>query len=104
MRAGRRSSRPRDAGAGGEKEPERRAAWDYYTVWSFALFAVVVGGAWARLGLETGLRAAGLRWRTALTAWVPPASLLVGTLANTCLLYTSPSPRDATLSRMPSSA
>ena len=25
-------------------------------------------------------------------------------LANTCLLYTSPSPRDATLSRMPSSA
>ena len=25
-------------------------------------------------------------------------------LSNTCLLYTSPSPRDATLSRMPSSA
>ena len=25
-------------------------------------------------------------------------------LANACLLYTSPSPRDATLSRMPSSA
>ena len=25
-------------------------------------------------------------------------------LRNTCLLYTSPSPRDATLSRMPSSA
>ena len=25
-------------------------------------------------------------------------------LANSCLLYTSPSPRDATLSRMPSSA
>ena len=25
-------------------------------------------------------------------------------LLNTCLLYTSPSPRDATLSRMPSSA
>ena len=25
-------------------------------------------------------------------------------LGNTCLLYTSPSPRDATLSRMPSSA
>ena len=25
-------------------------------------------------------------------------------LFNTCLLYTSPSPRDATLSRMPSSA
>ena len=26
------------------------------------------------------------------------------TIFNTCLLYTSPSPRDATLSRMPSSA
>ena len=26
------------------------------------------------------------------------------TWSNTCLLYTSPSPRDATLSRMPSSA
>ena len=31
--------------------------------------------------------------------------LIVGSWAsNTCLLYTSPSPRDATLSRMPSSA
>ena len=30
------------------------------------------------------------------------AALLVGPIA--CLLYTSPSPRDATLSRMPSSA
>ena len=27
-----------------------------------------------------------------------------GSVYNTCLLYTSPSPRDATLSRMPSSA
>ena len=27
-----------------------------------------------------------------------------GLIINTCLLYTSPSPRDATLSRMPSSA
>ena len=28
----------------------------------------------------------------------------IGQLTNNCLLYTSPSPRDATLSRMPSSA
>ena len=28
----------------------------------------------------------------------------VPTMENSCLLYTSPSPRDATLSRMPSSA
>ena len=31
-------------------------------------------------------------------------SVVEGTAGNTCLLYTSPSPRDATLSRMPSSA
>ena len=30
--------------------------------------------------------------------------LLKAEAVNTCLLYTSPSPRDATLSRMPSSA
>ena len=30
--------------------------------------------------------------------------LLLDPIADTCLLYTSPSPRDATLSRMPSSA
>ena len=29
---------------------------------------------------------------------------IIGCLHMTCLLYTSPSPRDATLSRMPSSA
>ena len=28
----------------------------------------------------------------------------IGVVSNPCLLYTSPSPRDATLSRMPSSA
>ena len=34
----------------------------------------------------------------------PTAEQLVTTLTEICLLYTSPSPRDATLSRMPSSA
>ena len=32
------------------------------------------------------------------------ASMFMGDLDMSCLLYTSPSPRDATLSRMPSSA
>ena len=32
------------------------------------------------------------------------AEVRMTALANICLLYTSPSPRDATLSRMPSSA
>ena len=30
--------------------------------------------------------------------------IVLKTMLSTCLLYTSPSPRDATLSRMPSSA
>ena len=34
----------------------------------------------------------------------PGAPRLISLNANSCLLYTSPSPRDATLSRMPSSA
>ena len=41
------------------------------------------------------------------TLWIAPATPdLVGSELelNSCLLYTSPSPRDATLSRMPSSA
>ena len=37
-------------------------------------------------------------------AWPIVSELLRGSEAPTCLLYTSPSPRDATLSRMPSSA
>ena len=32
------------------------------------------------------------------------ATITVATTGTSCLLYTSPSPRDATLSRMPSSA
>ena len=32
------------------------------------------------------------------------SQIIISKLANRCLLYTSPSPRDATLSRMPSSA
>ena len=35
---------------------------------------------------------------------VEDEALIVEDMARTCLLYTSPSPRDATLSRMPSSA
>ena len=45
-----------------------------------------------KLGINTVARAEHDAYQTAWTD------------ANTCLLYTSPSPRDATLSRMPSSA
>ena len=36
--------------------------------------------------------------------WKKPSKFEKSLLIKTCLLYTSPSPRDATLSRMPSSA
>ena len=39
-----------------------------------------------------------------LLAWVPESSLGDASSIYTCLLYTSPSPRDGLLSRMPSSA
>ena len=38
------------------------------------------------------------------TTGVLTATTFVGDIAGTCLLYTSPSPRDGLLSRMPSSA
>ena len=37
-------------------------------------------------------------------AFLPGGDYLVAMRSGDCLLYTSPSPRDATLSRMPSSA
>ena len=38
------------------------------------------------------------------TAFMASVVLLIFTLLGACLLYTSPSPRDGLLSRMPSSA
>ena len=39
-----------------------------------------------------------------LIEFLIPATIILTSIYNICLLYTSPSPRDATLSRMPSSA
>ena len=45
------------------------------------------------------------KWQAVLSpAEAENISYTLRTLRTTCLLYTSPSPRDATLSRMPSSA
>ena len=50
----------------------------------------------------------GLITELTFTVWLAPTTsgyiAYFGTQDSTCLLYTSPSPRDATLSRMPSSA
>ena len=43
-------------------------------------------------------------WRTDKTVTKAVAQIAEATVNSNCLLYTSPSPRDATLSRMPSSA
>ena len=67
----------------------------------------IVYGTWSGLGIFT-IAILGyiffkqsLSWQAILGMFL----IVVGvTLVNICLLYTSPSPRDATLSRMPSSA
>ena len=57
----------------------------YYIFWGTATFAVVAG----QVYVGTGYRLMSGAFHRIMDA---------------CLLYTSPSPRDATLSRMPSSA
>ena len=52
------------------------------------------------LGFDSDVLASGL---TCDSREVKP-NYIFAALPGTCLLYTSPSPRDATLSRMPSSA
>ena len=53
---------------------------------------------WADEGLSALVRVVILSWSAAIL------TLNYVTIPGVCLLYTSPSPRDATLSRMPSSA
>ena len=60
---------------------------------SVAIIAIV------KYGLVEGLDRVSLALR-----WTPKARGQATGYATSCLLYTSPSPRDATLSRMPSSA
>ena len=61
---------------------------------------VITGPKTVQVGDDTYVASKGIVIATGTQALVPP----IPGLADTCLLYTSPSPRDATLSRMPSSA
>ena len=62
---------------------------------------VVIGSGAQVLGPVTVGRCAKIGANAVITKDVPEKAVMVGI---PCLLYTSPSPRDATLSRMPSSA
>ena len=55
----------------------------------------------AQAFMMTGIRGVG---KTTTARIIAKGMNCIGLEGNTCLLYTSPSPRDATLSRMPSSA
>ena len=69
-----------------------------------ALFLSMALGIGTRQGFGIFVDLWGSEWETNVSSISLAASIgwLVNGLA--CLLYTSPSPRDATLSRMPSSA
>ena len=73
-----------------------------HNVWIVALSLMLA------LFLGQTSRAAEILWADPLDPQVSVAfvgqNFSVAALLDTCLLYTSPSPRDATLSRMPSSA
>ena len=71
--------------------------------WAHEAFELDAASARARGGVDAELHVRRIRMRLAcLEVWALLAVPLACVYA--CLLYTSPSPRDATLSRMPSSA
>ena len=67
-------------------------------IFLFAMFALLGGSVWVGLAL-VGVAYIGMELFTSR-----PAGDAMITTIWTCLLYTSPSPRDRTRSRMPSSA
>ena len=82
---------------------EIQMGWIYAAfIWGYALFQLPGGVFGKKFGPRVALTSVGVIWvvTTGLTGWLPGQVFQSGI----CLLYTSPSPRDATLSRMPSSA
>ena len=66
-----------------------------YVLVAIPLF-IMLGEILLRAGIAERMYGAMVQW----LSWLPGGTMH----SNICLLYTSPSPRDATLSRMPSSA
>ena len=77
--------------------------WPFGDPWVFFISAIAATLASALAGLLVAWLINDLDVDGALVGTLGFASVIL-ILATTCLLYTSPSPRDATLSRMPSSA
>ena len=78
------------------------------TLFSAAYMAEVIRGGLQAIpkGQIEAADAMGLKYWAAMRLVVLPQALKISIpgIVNTCLLYTSPSPRDGLLSRMPSSA
>ena len=75
----------------------------YRLLTSVALVLVMDWAEAGAAGLE-GVELAAAESELVVVDTVPVVVDTVPVVVDTCLLYTSPSPRDATLSRMPSSA
>ena len=79
------------------------AKYGYLLLWvvlSANLMAMLIQAMSAKLGIASGMNLA----EVCREQFSKPVSLLLWVQAEICLLYTSPSPRDGLLSRMPSSA
>jgi len=77
--------------------------WRYISLASIAASIVFPAALILMIGLRPTWDFANL-WPLLIAATAIPIMVIVRHRENICLLYTSPSPRDATLSRMPSSA
>ena len=78
------------------------SAWMAFPLYIFTIVFVVCPLIYmVALSFATPSRGFGVTWKFTLDNY---RNILEPVYLNTCLLYTSPSPRDATLSRMPSSA
>ena len=83
----------------------RGGSLDHHMRWIVVVSAALATRGAAQNRTEASVECAGRLAGAGAAAWARGLSALeLRALARTCLLYTSPSPRDGLLSRMPSSA